>query len=65
MRASRRAAASASLPTPPAYAQQAMAWATNAGLITGVTDDTLSPQGMASRAQVATILMRFVTGLAD
>ena len=47
------------------YAQQAMAWATNAGLITGVTDDTLSPQGMASRAQVATILMRFVTGLAD
>ncbi|MBS6164653.1 MAG: S-layer homology domain-containing protein, partial [Firmicutes bacterium] len=27
-------------------------------LITGVTDTTLNPQGSATRAQVATILMR-------
>lgn len=30
-----------------------------AGLITGVTDTTLSPKGSAVRAQTATILMRF------
>lgn len=42
-----------------AYAQQAMAWANAEGLITGVTETTLKPTGTATRAQVATILMRF------
>ncbi len=41
------------------YAQQAMAWANAEGLITGVTETTLRPTGTATRAQVATILMRF------
>ena len=42
------------------YAQQAMAWAVETGLIQGVTGDTLRPQGEATRAQVSTILQRFV-----
>ena len=41
------------------WAQQAMQWAVSAGLITGTSDTTLSPQGSASRAEIATILMRF------
>lgn len=41
------------------YAEDALAWANAAGLITGVTDTTLSPKGSAVRAQTATILMRF------
>ena len=43
-----------------AYAVDAMAWAVRAGLINGVTADTLAPAGTATRAQVATILVRFV-----
>ena len=42
------------------YAQQAMAWCVEHGIIGGTTTTTLSPQGQASRAQVATILMRFL-----
>lgn len=42
-----------------AYAREAMAWANAAGLITGVTADTLAPTGSATRAQCATIFMRF------
>mgnify|MGYP004603925009 FL=1 len=41
------------------YAQTAMRWANAAGLITGTTAATLSPQGTVSRAQLATILQRF------
>ena len=41
------------------YAVTAMQWANSEGLITGVTDTTLEPKGSATRAQVATILMRF------
>ena len=41
------------------YAKDALAWANAQKLITGVTDTTLNPQGSATRAQVATILMRF------
>ncbi|MBR6808119.1 MAG: hypothetical protein IKM46_07050 [Clostridia bacterium] len=39
-----------------------MAWANGVGLITGATKNgkiALDPKGEASRAQVATILMRF------
>ena len=42
-----------------AYYTNATAWANSEGLITGVTDTTLNPKGTATRAQVATILMRF------
>jgi len=35
-------------------------WAVGEGLITGMTTTTLEPQGTATRAQVATILTRFV-----
>ena len=42
------------------WATQAMVWAVQEGLISGVGDNTLNPQGQATRAQVATILMRFI-----
>ena len=42
-----------------AYAADAMAWANGAQLITGTSATTLTPAGQATRAQVATILMRF------
>ena len=46
------------------YAQQAMAWCVEQGIIGGTTTTTLSPQGPATRAQVATILMRYIENLA-
>ena len=42
------------------YAIPAMQWACGAGIITGVTDSTLVPQGTATRAQCAAMLMRFL-----
>ena len=42
------------------YAEAAMAWAVEHGIITGVTDTTIEPQGTATRAQCAAMLMRFV-----
>ncbi len=42
------------------WAETAMRWAIAEGLINGVTPTTLDPSGNAIRAQVATILMRFV-----
>lgn len=46
------------------YAAEAMTWAVNTGIINGTSSTTLSPQGSATRAQVATILMRFIEGMA-
>lgn len=46
------------------YAQKAMAWAISEGIITGYTANTLNPQGEATRAQVATMLMRFCNSIA-
>ena len=43
------------------YAQTSMNWAIAEGLITGMGNNTLAPQGTATRAQVATILMRYVS----
>ncbi len=40
------------------YANEAMQWAVSAGLINGM-DGKLNPQGSATRAQVATMLMRY------
>ena len=45
------------------YAQPAMAWAVAEGIVEGV-DGTLNPAGNATRAQIATILMRFCEGVA-
>ena len=44
------------------YAVQAMQWAVEQGILTGITPTTITPQGNATRAQVATILMRFCQG---
>ena len=41
------------------YAKRAMQWAYANGIIGGTSGTTLSPKGSATRAQVATILMRF------
>ena len=45
---------------PSTWAQEAMQWAVAEGLINGVTNDQLQPQGNATRAQVAAILQRFL-----
>lgn len=47
------------------YARESMAWAVGTGLISGMGDGTISPAGTASRAQVATILMRYCQNLMD
>ena len=43
------------------WANDVMSWAVAEGLISGVTADTLQPQGAATRAQVAAILQRFLS----
>ena len=45
---------------PSAYAVEAVAWAVENGLISGMGDGSLDPQGLATRAQVATIMSQFV-----
>ena len=46
---------------PSTWATETMSWAVAEGLISGVTADTLQPQGAATRAQVAAILQRFLS----
>ena len=46
-----------------AYALDALSWAVSTGLING-SEGKLLPQGNATRAQVATILMRFIENVA-
>ena len=41
------------------WAQQAMAWAVEIGLVNGVTPTTLEPKSNATRAQAATLIYRF------
>ena len=43
-----------------AYALPALQWASAEGLVTGTSSTTLTPGGSATRAQVATIFMRFM-----
>ena len=45
---------------PSTWAEEAMSWAVAEGLISGVTNDELQPQGNATRAQVAAILQRLL-----
>lgn len=42
-----------------AYAKDAVAWAVGMGLVSGTGDGNITPAGSATRAQVATILMRY------
>ena len=41
------------------WADEAMHWMTMNGIITGMSDGTLAPQDNATRAQIATMFMRF------
>ena len=45
------------------WAQEAMTWAVAEGIVEGM-DGNLNPAGHATRAQIATILMRFCEGVA-
>lgn len=45
---------------PSTWASEAVQWAVAEGLLAGVTDDQLQPQGQATRAQVAAIMQRFL-----
>ncbi len=45
------------------YAVPSVQWAVGAGLMNGRTETTLVPQGNATRAEVATILQRFVNNV--
>lgn len=47
------------------YARESVAWAVGAGLISGMGDGTINPSGTATRAQVATILMRYCQNIMD
>ena len=42
------------------WAGDAMKWAVGSGIITGTSDTTVNPKGTATRAQVATMLMRMI-----
>ena len=46
------------------FAQKPLQWANGAGLISGRTADTLDPLGSVTRAEVASILHRFVKNVA-
>ncbi len=45
------------------WAVEAMLWAKAEGIISGVTADTLDPQGAATRAQIAAIFQRFMENI--
>ena len=47
------------------YALASLQWANAAGLVTGTSSNTLTPDGSATRAQVATIFMRFMEDVAE
>lgn len=42
------------------WAKDAMAWANAAGIISGTSSTTLSPEVGASRSQIATMLCRYL-----
>ena len=42
------------------YAKDAVAWAISNGLLTGYGDGTIRPSGVATRAEVCALIMRFV-----
>ena len=46
-----------------AYAYEALCWMTSKGVLQGMEDGGLHPQGTANRAQLATMLLRFCEAL--
>ncbi len=48
-----------------AWAEENVAWAVAEGLLTGRDDQTLDPAGTATRAEIATILMRYCETVAQ
>lgn len=44
------------------WAEKALSWANAEGLINGMTETTIAPQGLATRAQVAAIFQRYLEG---
>ena len=48
-----------------AWAREAMYWSVYNELITGMTPTTIVPQGTTTRAQAATILMRYIQAFVD
>ena len=46
------------------YAYEALCWMTMNGIITGMGDGTLAPKANATRAQIATMFMRFTEEMA-
>ena len=49
----------------PSYAVEPLAWAVRNGIVSGTSATAISPSGSATRAQVATMLMRFCECYAD
>ncbi|MBE6913020.1 MAG: hypothetical protein E7473_10900 [Ruminococcaceae bacterium] len=45
------------------YAKAAMEWAYSEGLVKGTSDTTLSPKDNCTRAQVATIILRYISNI--
>ena len=45
----------------PVWAADAMQWAVAEGLVNGMGDGTIAPNGCATRAQLATILQRYLS----
>ena len=48
-----------------AWAERAMQWAAEAQIVTGKTADSIDPQGGATRAEAACMLMRFAENVTD
>lgn len=48
-----------------AWAQPAMQWAVAEGYISGMGDNQLAPQGTATRAEIASLIMRFMEATAE
>ncbi len=44
------------------YALEALRWAVENGILNGYGDGRLNPAGLATRAQVAAMLMRYIEG---
>ncbi len=49
----------------PAYAVEPLAWAVKNGIVSGTSSTAISPNGSATRAQVATMLMRYAQKFGD
>ena len=47
------------------YADGAMSWAVGAGLISGIGNNLVAPQGTATRAQFAVMLMNFCENIVE